>query len=117
MKRLAVLVFLSAGLLAQGVPFPYHADLSWTLSTSAITGQNVYRAPWTTACGTFAALTTTPLSATAVSYSDTTVAPNGAYCYEVTAVNAAGKESSPSTPVTNIQIPPAPDTNLAATVN
>lgn len=109
------LLLASIAASAQGVPFPYSVNLSWTISTSTITGQNVYRAPYTTTCGTFTKLNTTaPLSATATSYNDATVAANSAYCYEVTVIGTSG-ESGPSNVVSNVEIPPAPDTGLSAT--
>lgn len=117
LSSLALLLLATFAAQAQGPAFPYSVALTWTLSTSAgITGQNVYRAPYAGMCGTFAKLTATPIGATLTSYSDTTVVPNSVYCYEVTAISSAG-ESGPSNLQQNIQIPPAPDTNLAAVTN
>ena len=113
-----LLLAVAIGAGAQGPAFPYSVALSWTLSTSTITGQNVYRAPYTAGvCGTFAKLTTTAaLSATVVSFSDSTVSPNQAYCYATTALSGT-QESGFSNVVSNMQIPPAPDTNVTGTVN
>jgi hypothetical protein len=118
LRLLCLSLFLALGCLAaaaQGVPYPYSVALSWKLSISpGITGQNVYRAPYTTTCGTFALLNSSPISATAVSYTDATVVPNSAYCFEVTVIGVNG-ESGPSNVLSNIQIPPAPDTGLSGT--
>ncbi len=100
---------------AQGPPYPYTVVLTWTLSTSAITGQNVYRAPLATSCGTFSKITATPISATAVTYTDSTIAVDTGYCYEMTAIGTNNQESGPSN-VYQVQIPPAPDTNLGGSV-
>lgn len=121
MKRLLLLctLFLASLSFAQGPPAPYSVTTQWTPSTSSgITGQNVYRAPWTLPtgpCGTYAVLTVTPLAPSATSYVDSTVTPVSTYCYFVTALSSTG-ESGPSNVVSNVQIPPLPPSNLTGKV-
>jgi hypothetical protein len=101
-----------------GPSYPYSVALSWTLSTGTVTGQNVYRGTYTTACpatSTYTKLTATALSATATTYSDTT-ATQGAWCYFVTALNGTS-ESGPSNVYSDVVIPPPPPTGLGATVS
>jgi Abnormal spindle-like microcephaly-assoc'd, ASPM-SPD-2-Hydin len=77
--------------------------LSWNASTSAdISGYNVYRAPYTTSCGTYSKIAS--LNASTV-YTDTSVANGTAYCYASTAVNTSNAESPYSNVVSNVQIP------------
>lgn len=120
MKRaliLAASIFtLITGAAAQGPQYPYSVGLSWTLSTSTkIASQNMYRAPFTSSCGVFSKLTTTPLAATTTNYADANP-PEGGYCYAVTATNTNGSESGFSNIDSNLQIPPPPPTGLNATV-
>jgi len=115
-KLLSFLVFAALPLFAQGPAYPYSASLTWTLSTSSkIASQNVYRSPFTTTCGTFAKLTTTPLSAAATAYSDLNP-PEGSYCYGVTATNTSNAESGLSNIDSNVNIPPPPPTGLNTVV-
>jgi hypothetical protein len=68
-------------------------DLSWTASSTPDASYRVYRGPALIG------------SATATSFSDTSVAANTQYTYTVTAVVATGEESSPSNAVT-VTTPP-----------
>jgi fibronectin type 3 domain-containing protein len=77
-----------------GVNPVYTVGLSWTPSTSDVTGYNVYRGPAST--GPFSKLNPSLNSTTA--YTDSTVAANQTYYYVTTAVNSSNEESSPSTP-------------------
>lgn len=77
-----------------GVTPVYTVGLSWTPSTSDVTGYNVYRGPAST--GPFSKINPSLNSTTA--YTDSTVAANQTYYYMTTAVNSSNVESSPSTP-------------------
>jgi hypothetical protein len=77
-----------------GVAPVYTVGLSWTASTSDVTGYNVYRGPAST--GPFSKINPSLNSTTA--YTDSTVATGQTYYYETTAVNSSNEESSPSTP-------------------
>jgi hypothetical protein len=72
----------------------YTVGLSWTGSTSSVTGYNVYRGPATS--GPFSKINPSLNSSTA--YTDSTVASGQIYYYVTTAVNSSNEESSPSTP-------------------
>lgn len=79
-------------------------NLSWNASSSPnISGYNVYRAVYTTQCGSYSkinqVLNTTTL------YTDSTVANSTSYCYAATAVNTTNQESGYSNIVSNVQIP------------
>lgn len=117
MKHIVLWFALIASAFGQGPSSPYSVNLSFTASTSSgVTGYNMYRAPYTTACGTYAKLNSSPFTAT--TYSDNT-ATMGAYCYGATAlapVNGTSEESGLSNIVSNIIIPPAPPTGLGVTV-
>ncbi len=68
-------------------------DLSWQPDADIdLAGYNVYRRD---ADGSFTRLNTAPLTGPA--YTDATVAPGTRYTYRVTAVDASGNESAPST--------------------
>jgi hypothetical protein len=111
------LLFLAPlAVAAQGPPAPYSVNLSWTASTTpGVTGENVYRAPLTgTTCGAYANLTTTPLAGTTVTWSDNSVVGGQNYCYGVTSLNGTAESSLSN--VCQVSIPPAPPTNLSATV-
>lgn len=77
-----------------GVTPVYTVGLSWTPSTSEVTGYNVYRGA--TSSGPFSKINPSLNSTTA--YTDSTVAANQTYYYVTTAVNSSNEESSPSTP-------------------
>jgi len=79
-------------------------SLSWEASTSSnISGYNIYRAVYSSSCGSFskinAALNTGTL------YTDSTVVDGTSYCYAATAVNSSHDESGYSNVVSNVQIP------------
>lgn len=82
----------------------HDVSLSWTASTSGnISGYNVYRSPYSTACGSFSKINS--LLNTGTLYTDSTVASGAAYCYATTAVNTSNLESGYSNIVSNVQIP------------
>ena len=79
-------------------------DLSWTASTSSdVSGYNIYRAPYTSSCGSFSKIN--PTLNTSTLYTDSDVTSGASYCYATTAVNASNQESSRSNILTNVQIP------------
>jgi len=94
-------------LTGTGTAAPTHTvSLSWDASTSSnISGYNVYRAVYTTSCGSYSKIN--PVLNTTTLYSDSTVVDGTSYCYAATAVNTSNEESSYSNIVSNIQIPPA----------
>ncbi len=96
---------ITEALTGTGTPAPtYSVNLSWTASTSSnISGYNIYRAVYTTACGTFAKVNSSLDTTTA--YTDTVVVDGTNYCYATTAVNASNEESSYSNIVSDVQIP------------
>jgi hypothetical protein len=77
-----------------GVTPVYTVGLSWSPSTSDVTGYNVYRGAAST--GPFSKINPSLNSTTA--YTDGTVAANQTYYYVTTAVNSSNEESAPSTP-------------------
>jgi hypothetical protein len=93
-------------LTGTGAPAPVHTvDLSWTASTSLnISGYNIYRAVYTTSCGSFAKIN--PTLNTGTQYTDSVVADGTSYCYAATAVDSSNEESGYSNIVSNLQIPP-----------
>lgn len=93
------------GVSGTGVAAQTHTvSLSWTASTSSdISGYNIYRAPYTTACGSFAQINPSLDANTA--YTDASVVNGSAYCYAATAVNTSDAESGYSNIVSNVQIP------------
>lgn len=95
-----------------------NVTLTWTDSvTSGVTGYNVYRAA--AACSTNPTLTKIgSAGATATTFTDSNVADGNVYCYGVTAVGANGIESTVSSAEVSVNlVPPAPPTNLTATVH
>ena len=92
-------------LTGTGTPAPTHTvNLSWDASTSSnISGYNIYRAVYTTSCGSFAKINST-LNTTTL-YSDLVVTDGTSYCYATTAVNTSQEESGYSNIVSNVQIP------------
>ena len=96
----------TAGLTGNGTPAPVHSvNLSWNASTSPnISGYNIYRAVYTTSCGSFSKINS--LLNTGTLYTDTAVTDGASYCYAATAVNTSNAESGYSNIVSNIQIPP-----------
>lgn len=84
-----------------GTGSPHQVILNWgapTNSTDYIAGYNVYRASGTS--GRFALMVLTPQTA----YTDTTVQGGQTYAYQVTSVDSAGVESTPSN-ITTVTIP------------
>jgi hypothetical protein len=92
-------------LTGTGTPAPVHTvNLSWNASTSPnISGYNIYRAVFTTSCGSYAKINS--VLDTSTLYTDSTVVDGTAYCYASTAVNTSNEESGYSNIVSNIQIP------------
>ena len=88
-----------------GTPAPTHSvSLSWTASTSSnVSGYNIYRAVYTTACGGFSKINPTLNAGTA--YTDATVTNGTSYCYAATAVDSNNAESGYSNIVSNLLIP------------
>jgi fibronectin type 3 domain-containing protein len=72
-----------------GAATSYSTTLSWTASTSSVTGYNVYRG--TTSGGPYTKLTASVDSNT--SYADNSVQAGLTYYYVVTSVNSSGAES------------------------
>ncbi len=84
----------SEALTGTGVLRHYSVSLSWSPSTSSVSGYNVYRG---TAAGTYSRINTTldPITA----YTDGTVVSGTTYYYAATSVNSKGEESARSAPV------------------
>ena len=95
----------TATLTGNGTPAPVHSvNLSWNASTSSnISGYNIYRAVYTTSCGSFSKINS--LLNTGTLYTDAAVTDGSSYCYAATAVNTSNAESGYSNIVSNIQIP------------
>ena len=74
------------------VSVPHTVSLSWTASTSVVSGYNVYRS--TTSGTGYTKLTGSLVSA--VSYTDSTVVNGTTYYYVTTAVDSSGNESTNS---------------------
>jgi len=93
-------------LTGTGTPAPPHTvNLSWNASTSSdVSGYNIYRAVFTTSCGSYAKINSALV--TSILYSDSSVVDGTSYCYASTAVNTSNEESGYSNIVSNIQIPP-----------
>jgi fibronectin type 3 domain-containing protein len=68
--------------------------LSWTASTSPVSGYNVYRG---TTSGVYTKINSALDPST--SYTDNTVASGTTYYYAATAVNSSGQESGYSSPI------------------
>jgi hypothetical protein len=82
----------------------YSVNLSWDPSSSSdISGYNIYRAVYTTSCGSFAKVNSSLNTTT--QYTDTVIVDGTNYCYATTAVNTNDEESSYSNVVSNVQIP------------
>ena len=92
-------------LTGTGTAAPIHTvSLSWTASTSPdLSGYNIYRAVYTTACGSFSKINSALNTSTL--YTDSVVADGTSYCYATTAVNSSNEESGYSNIVSNVQIP------------
>jgi fibronectin type 3 domain-containing protein len=72
--------------------------LTWTASTSTVSGYNVYRS--TVSGGPYTKLTASPVAAT--TYVDSTVTASQTYYYVVTAVDSSGVESANSAEVSAV---------------
>ena len=82
----------------------YSVSLSWAASPSPdISGYNIYRAVYTTACGSFSKINSTLNMSTL--YTDSVVMDGTSYCYASTTVNSSNEESGYSNIVSNVQIP------------
>jgi hypothetical protein len=92
-------------LTGTGTAAPVHSvNLSWSASTSSsISGYNVYRAAYASACGSFSKINS--LLNTGTLYTDSAVADGAIYCYATTAVNTSNEESGYSNVVSNVQVP------------
>jgi len=92
-------------LTGTGVAAATHSvALSWDASSSQnISGYNIYRAPYSTSCGSFAKINNS-LNVD-VTYTDSSVTNGSAYCYATTAVDSSDQESGYSNIVTDVQIP------------
>jgi hypothetical protein len=77
---------------------PNSVALSWTASTSTVTGYNVYRG--TISGGPYAQLNSSLV--TAVNYTDSTVTAGVTYYYVITAVNSSNVESADSNQATAV---------------
>jgi fibronectin type 3 domain-containing protein len=78
---------------------PHSVALSWTASTSPVSGYNVYRG--TTSNGPYATKLNSSL-VTTVDFTDTTVTDGTTYYYVVTSVNSSNVESVDSNQATAI---------------
>jgi fibronectin type 3 domain-containing protein len=88
------------GLTGTAIPAPvYTVGLSWTASTTTgINGYYIYRALYnttTSTCGAYSKLNPS-LPDVLTTYTDSNVTDGDTYCYEVTAVNLTGQESTDS---------------------
>jgi hypothetical protein len=92
-------------LTGTGVAAATHSvALSWNASTSSsISGYNIYRAAYTSSCGSFVKINGSLDAST--TYTDSTVTNGIAYCYATTAVDTSSVESGYSNVVSNVQIP------------
>lgn len=109
MKALAIAVlFLFAAAWPAPAQTAHTVNLSWTASTSAGVGYNVYRG--TVSGGPYTLLNAAPLGTATLTYADATVTEGNKYFYVVRAV-LNGLESVNSNEAT-VSIPPAPPTAL-----
>jgi Abnormal spindle-like microcephaly-assoc'd, ASPM-SPD-2-Hydin len=82
----------------------YTVSLSWNASSSQnISGYNIYRATYSSSCGSFSKVNSTLNTGTL--YTDSAVTDGTSYCYATTAVNTSNEESGYSNIVSPIQIP------------
>jgi fibronectin type 3 domain-containing protein len=84
---------------------PVHSvNLSWSASTSSnVSGYNIYRAAYASACGSFSKINS--LLNTGTLYTDSAVVDGAMYCYATTAINTSNEESGYSNVVSNVQVP------------
>ena len=94
-----------ATLTGTGTAAPVHSvNLSWSASTSSnVSGYNIYRAAYASACGSFSKIN--PSLNTGTLYTDSAVVDGATYCYATTAVNTSNEESGYSNVVSNVQVP------------
>jgi fibronectin type 3 domain-containing protein len=79
-------------------------SLTWNASSSTdVSGYNIYRAPYTSTCGSFAKINPSLNAGTA--YTDSNVTDGSSYCYAATTVDTSNNESGYSNIVSDIQIP------------
>jgi hypothetical protein len=92
-------------LTGTGTTAPVHSvNLSWSASTSSnVSGYNIYRAAYASACGSFSKINS--LVNTGTLYTDSAVVDRATYCYATTAVNTTNEESGYSNVVSNLQVP------------
>ena len=92
-------------LTGTGTAAPVHSvNLSWSASTSSnVSGYNIYRAAYASACGSFSKINSLPNTGTL--YTDSAVVDGATYCYATTAVNTSNAESGYSNVVSNVQVP------------
>jgi Abnormal spindle-like microcephaly-assoc'd, ASPM-SPD-2-Hydin len=92
-------------LTGTGTAAPVHSiNLSWSASTSSnVSGYNIYRAAYASACGSFSKINS--LVNTGTLYTDSAVVDGATYCYATTAVNTTNQESGDSNVVSNVQVP------------
>jgi hypothetical protein len=92
-------------LTGTGTAAPVHSvKLSWSASTSSnVSGYNIHRAPYASACGSFSKINS--LLNTGTLYTDAAVVDGATYCYATTAVNTSNEESGYSNVVSNVQVP------------
>jgi hypothetical protein len=94
-----------AALTGTGTAAPVHSvNLSWSASTSSnVSGYNIYRAAYGSACGSYSKINS--LLNTGTLYTDSAVVDGATYCYATTAVNTSNQESGYSNVVPNVQVP------------
>ena len=99
-------VTTTAAATGTGTAAPTHSvSLSWGASSSPnISGYNIYRAIYTSSCGSYSKISGSTLD-TLTTYSDGSVGDGTNYCYATTAVNSSNEESGYSNIVSNVQIP------------
>jgi hypothetical protein len=92
-------------LTGTGTAAPVHSvKMSWSASTSSnVSGYNIYRAAYASACGAFSKINS--LLNTGTLYTDSAVVDGATYCYATTAVNTSNEESGYSNIVSNVQVP------------
>ena len=92
-------------LTGTGTAAPVHSvNLSWSGSASSnVSGYNIYRAAYASACGSFSKINSLPNTGTL--YTDSAVVDGATYCYATTAVNTSNEESGYSNVVSNVKVP------------
>lgn len=103
MKRLAILLLCAVSVSAQDI------KISWDASVTPAVTYNVYhKASPCSSTVVFSKLNTAPVAVLTFTHVN---APTGISCYAVRAVEAGGVESANSN-LLQVQLPPAPPTNL-----